>query len=632
MSMLGAISWKYRVFTNMRFYRTQGKSQSHEIDPLLEADMHRNPVRIGNIAGSIFDRKDSLKSLLSEVEVDAITGDWLSEINLATLALQKQQDPELGYESAFYDCPAQAIDQVAQRAIKVVSNAGGLNPAALCQKVQQLVESRGYDLRVVYVDGDDLIDDFAALKQKGEVFTNLDNGEPFPEMFEPIAVNAYLGGWGIAAALANGADIVITGRVTDAAPVIGVAAWWHQWQRNDYDALAGALIAGHLVECSNYVTGGNFPGFKHIGAATSLGYPVAEIAADGMTVITKGSHTDGLVSRETVITQLVYELQGRYYLNPDVTADITHIEIQDAGKNRVVVSGVKGIAPPPRAKVGISSIGGYAAEMHWYLVGLDINEKVAMFKAQALRYLDPNRFLQLRFDAYGSVAEQPRNQREATVHLRVFAQARDKDTLSRENFLLPLLNNTMQTYPGATCNYDVRLAEPRAFIEYWPCLLDVNKVAHRVHMGGQEMYDIAPASETREVTQDSENPAVAYDPSAYGELIEAPLGSIVFARSGDKFTNSNVGFFVRNKDEWEWLRSFLSIATLRELLEEDDIGGVIERVEFPEIQAVHFLNRGLLGKGVASTASYDSLGKNVAEYLRCKRVNIPAKFLARGLI
>ena len=594
--------------------------------------MQRKPVRIGNISGSIFDRKESLLSLLSETQVDAVTGDWLSEINLATLALQKKEDPHLGYEGVFYDCLALAIDKVAQDKIKVVSNAGGLNPQALSQKIQQLVDTNGHALKVAYVNGDDLIKEFSSLQHQGELFSNLDNGDPFPSDYEPIAVNAYLGGWGIAAALKNGADIVITGRVTDAAPVIGVAAWWHGWERNDYDALAGALIAGHLIECSNYVTGGNFPGFKSIGATSSLGYPVAEIAADGTTVITKGDATDGLVSRASVITQLVYELQGRYYLNPDVTADITQIHIQDVERNRVVVSGVKGIAPPSKAKIGISSKGGYAAEMHWYLVGLDINEKVEMFKAQALRVLDASKFLQLRFDAYGSVADHPRSQREATVHLRVFAQAKDRDTLSRENFLLPLLNNTMQTYPGATCNYDFRLAEPRPFIEYWPCLLDIHKVGHRLHMSQAKVYDIEPAEETTDVNQDSEDCTTTFDASAYGETVEAPLGAIVFARSGDKFTNSNVGFFVRHEDEWEWLRSFLSISKLRELLGEDDIGGVIERVEFPHIQAVHFLNRGLLGKGVASTSAYDSLGKNVAEYLRCKIVALPAKFLSRGWI
>lgn len=594
--------------------------------------MSKSAVKIANISGSIFDRIGSMKMLLSETKADVITGDWLSEINLATLALEMQADPSLGYERAFYDCLALALDEVVKGKVRVVSNAGGLNPSALCTLISRLVEERGYNLQIAYIDGDNLQASFADLRTEGKEFRNLDTGALFPTHLEPVAANAYLGGWGIAEALKRGADIVITGRVTDAAPVIGASAWWHGWERQDYDALAGALVAGHLIECSCYVTGGNFPGFKHIGNLASLGYPIAEISADGTSVITKGDESDGVVTSETVTTQLLYELQGRFYVNPDVTADLAKIEISNIAKNRVKVSSITGIAPPATAKVGVSCKGGYAAEVHWFLVGLDIQQKLEMIRLQAERILDPTKFLQLRFDAYGSVPDNPKSQREATVHVRVFAQAKDEETLSPNNFLRVLINNTMQSYPGATCNYDFRLGYPREFIEYWPTLLDTRKVSHRVHLQDGEMIEILPAFETASVQQESHDPDVEYDELKYGELVEAPLGSIVFGRSGDKFTNSNVGLFVRHDDEWEWLRSFMTIGRMRELLADDDINGVIERVEFPRIRAVHFLNRGLLGKGVSSTGAYDALGKNVAEYLRCKKVLIPKLFFDRGQI
>lgn len=592
----------------------------------------KNPIRIGNVSGSIFDRVESMKSLLEEETVDAITGDWLSEINLARLALEKNEDVNKGFEPAFLECLSLAIDQVAVNKIKVVSNAGGLNPKTLATLVRNLIQEKGLNLSVAYLDGDDLIDMLPALQHKGHEFLNLDNGEAFSNLgCKPIAANAYLGGWGIVRALNEGVDIIITGRVTDAAPVIALAAWWHQWKETDFNELAQALVAGHLVECSNYVTGGNFPGFKNIGPLDNLGYPIAEIAANGDVVITKGEMTNGAVTKESVITQLVYELQGSYYVNPDVTAYLPNICITEIAKNRVLVTGATGIAPPKTAKVGISTIGGYTAEMHWYFAGLDIKEKVEMFKTQAMHYFDLSKFRQLSFDTYGSVAEDPKNQREATVHLRVFAQANEKETLEPKNFLYVLLNNTMQTYPGATCNYDFRLTLPREFIEYWPTLLNIQEIEQKLHLEDGRIIEIQPAAVTCESSYPVEHydSDELYDENAFGETVYAPLGTLVYARSGDKFTNSNVGFFVTEEDEWKWLKSLLSTAKLRELLGEDDIGGVIERVEFKNIYAVHFLNRCLLGKGAASTSSYDCLGKNVAEYLRCKKVNIPKKFLER---
>jgi hypothetical protein len=596
-------------------------------------EQQKTHVRIANVSGSVFDRVEGMQSILAEAEVDAITGDWLSEINLATLALEKAEDPNKGYVISFVESLKLAIHDIAARKIKVVTNAGGFNPAGLAKVVREILKQQGIKLSVAYIEGDNIIEELPQLRKAGHEFNNLDNGKPLSSLgLDPIAANAYLGGWGIVSALNAGADIVICGRVTDAAPVIAVAAWWHGWQEHDFDKLASALIAGHLIECSNYVTGGNFPGFKHIGDLTNIGYPIVELAEDGTFVVTKGDKTNGVVSRLTAINQLVYELQGSAYVNPDVVAILDDIQIKDIGHNRVLVSGVKGNPPPKTAKVGISSIGGYAAEMHWFFTGLDINEKVELFKKQAMRYLNPMDFTLLAFDAYGSVIPNPPTEKEATVHLRVFAEARNKEALAKEKFLLPLLNNTMQTYPGATCNYDFRLAEPRHFIEYWPTLLDINVLKQRVILENGEIIPIAPASITAEVPTYHPKEPAKLDASLYGPTVTAPLGYVVYARSGDKFTNSNVGFFVRNEDEWSWLRSLLTIDKLRELLGKDEKGCVIERVEFPHVHAVHFLLRGYLGKGVASTSSYDSLGKNVAEYLRCKHVEIPKKFLDRGII
>lgn len=592
-------------------------------------EQEKRPIRIVSVSGAMLDRLEGMTSFLQDSgPIDAIMGDWLSEINLATLAMEKEEDPSKGYESIFLEYFKHIAKEVAQKKIKVVSNAGGLNPSALAQALRLLLEQQGIHLTVVHIEGDNLLPDLDKLKQSGNEFYNIDTGKPLSSFgLEPIAANAYLGGWGITSALNAGADIVICGRITDASAVTALSAWWHHWKEDNFNALAGALIAGHLIECSTYVTGGNFCGFKQLKSLVNIGHPIAEIAFDGTTIITKVDNTDGLVSRETVISQLVYEIQGPFYANPDVVAFLPDIQIEDIGENRVKVTEVKGFPPPKTAKMGICAVGGYAAEMHWYPTGLDLKEKVEMLKQQALHYLKPEKFSSLVFDVYGTVASNPKSLKESMVHLRIFAQSKEKENLEPKNFLYPIINNALQSYPGAQWNPDLRLAHPRKYIEYWPTLIDTSYINEKVVFENGKTIDIPKAKITADFKQYSQEPGEKFNPSKWGETTEAPLGNIVYARSGDKFINCNVGLFVHNKEQWPWLSSFLTTEKLRELLGDDDTGGVIERFEFPHLWAVHFLLKGHLKAGVASSSSYDCLGKNVAEYLRCKIVQVPKKFL-----
>jgi hypothetical protein len=317
---------------------------------------------------------------------------------------------------------------------------------------------------------------------KGDKFHSLPSDKPIDTWgLEPVFAQCYLGGVGICIALEEGADIVICGRVADASPVIGAAMWWHGWGREEFDKLGSALIAGHLIECSAYVTGGSFTGFKKDllkqNNCTNLGFPIAEIEANGQFVITKEKAAGGLVITETVTAQLIYEIQGPYYYNSDVTASLENIKLIQEGPNRVRVIGVVGSPPPPTTKVGITAKGGWQAEFHFFLTGLDIKEKAEMVERQTIESMGEYRkdFHTLKFTVSGSIPENPKNQNEATVDLRIFAQTRNADLVSAgehkgvapdtPSFAKWCIENCLQGYPGATPAMDMRQGVGKPYLE-----------------------------------------------------------------------------------------------------------------------------------------------------------------------
>lgn len=476
-------------------------------------------------------------------------------------------------------------------------------------------------------------------------FKNVYTGKTLSEWsFEPIYAQCYLGGLGIAAALAEGADIVLCGRVSDASPVIGAAYWYHGWDRSHLDKLANAFVAGHLIECSTYVSGGNFTGFKALEQAggdgwSNIGYPIAEISAEGKVIITKQSYsTGGAVTVDTCSSQLLYEIQGPWYFNSDVTAVLTDIHFEQVGLNRVAVHGVRAAPPPPTTKVGITARGGFQAEVHYYLVGLDIDAKARMLESQIRRLLAPysSEFTALNFSILGASPDNPKNQDSATATMRILAQAPRAELLSPKRFLFAMTDNIMQGYPGATFNLDLRMGFPKPTFEYYVTLLPQADINHRVHLPWKnQTVDIPPPPASKEYPpQPSE--AITRTPStaeAFGPTIPGPLGWIVHARSGDKGPDANCGFWVRHADEYAWLRTVLSTPKVQVLLGKEYTSNpelAVERFELPNLRAVHFLFRNLLDRGVGATTTVDFLGKNVAEYLRAKWVDLPVRFLNRG--
>ncbi|KAF2501247.1 DUF1446-domain-containing protein [Lophium mytilinum] len=616
---------------------------------------HKRPINVAGCSGGVYDRKRAIHDMAkNEPQVDVITGDWMSECNMTLRGsdkrdkLNKKQLSAVGaaYEPYFLEELDPAIPWLAKNKTKICVNAGASDVQGLAEAVKKLIIKHGVDLKVGYVDGDDVTDAMLELYNKGENFPNLPAGKNIQDWgFDPICAQCYLGGTGIAACFEGGADIVVCGRVADASPIVGAAMWWHGWKREDVQELAGALMVGHIIECSTYATGGYYSGFKDLGVNdTDMGYPIAALDHLGEAVITmeKGKH--GLVNVATVASQLLYEIQGPYYYNSDVTAYIEDVKLEQVGENAVKVSGVKGMPAPSTTKVGITAKGGYQAEFHFYLTGLNIEEKAKMIERQTLAALGDHakKFTCLKFQIAGSVPVDPQSQDEATVDLRIFAQTQDPDLLSagamidsdRGSFARFCIENLLQGYPGSTMAPDMRQAIGRPFFEYWVSLMPQSFVKETAHLPDGTVVEIPTPTQmkTYDFNQPTYNTRSPVDLSQFGPTTRAPLGYVVMGRSGDKSSNANLGLFVRNADEYEWFRTMLSVEKLRELLGKDDKGKNIDRSEMPNILAVHFLLRDHLDRGFNATSGYDSLGKNLCEYIRSKYVDIPNKFLERGRI
>lgn len=618
----------------------------------------KRPIRIGGASGGFTDRQRSILSFARDNEVDVIVGDWMSEMTMQWHGagkadrLKSPHSDSSGrrpgmFDPSFMGTFAPALPYLQQRRIKVAVNAGASDPDLLAELIVTACQEQGLDLKVAWIEGDEVMDVVQRLMKRGEKFENLCAGgnlEDWP--FEPIAAQCYLGGAGIAEAFRAGADIVICGRVSDAAPVIGAAMWWHGWDRNrDFDQMAGSLIAGHLIECSSYVCGGYYSGFKDLfDGCENIGFPIAAIHSDGTFVLEKEPSTGGELSVGTATSQLLYEIQGPLYYGSDVVACLEGIQMRQTAKDQVHVSGVQGRPPPTTTKVGITARGGYQAEFHYYLCGLDLKEKAQWTERQIRHSMGKHlaKFSCLKFSLNGWSQVDPENQDVATVDFRIFVQTRDNDLLgvgSMVGFQRWCMENFLQSAPGASIENDLRQCTGKEFFEYWVALLPQVEVAHTVHLPwlsqsiavppASNLHDYGQTYATRQWTYETRDPV---DPASFGPTTKGPLGWVVLGRSGDKASDANVGFFVRADDEWDWLRSYLTVAKIKALLGREYNGKDIDRFEIPALRAVHFMLHDHLDRGWSATSTYDGLGKNVCEYLRAKHVDIPNVFLERGRV
>ena len=561
------------------------------------------PVRIGNCSGFYGDRVSAMREMLTGGELDYLTGDYLAELTMLILGRDRMKYPERGYARTFLTQLEECLGLAVERGVRIVTNAGGLNPAGLATAVRALAHKLGVAVTVAHVEGDDL------LPRADEL--------GFPGV---LTANAYLGAWGIVDCLNAGADIVVTGRVTDASVVVGPAATHFGWSRDDYDQIAGAVIAGHVIECGAQATGGNYAFFTEIPDLNYAGFPLAEMYADGSSVITKHPGTGGGVSVGTVTAQLLYEITGPRYANPDATARFDSVELSDDGPDRVRISGVRGEPPPPTLKVSLNSIGGYRNAATFVLTGLDIDAKAALVRRQLDAALtDPPAEVQWTL----ARTDRPDADTEQTASALLTCTVRDpsSEKVSRR-FSSAAVELALASYPGF--HTTAPPADGTIYGLFTPGYVPAAEVQHvAVHPDGA-VVPIPPAAETLELAAVEEVPAPAPPPP--GPTQRVPLGTIAGARSGDKGGGANIGLWVRTDAQYRWLANTLTVDLLRELLPEA-AELTVTRHLLPSIRAVNFAIDGILGKGVAYQARFDPQAKGLGEWLRSRHVDIPLDLL-----
>jgi hypothetical protein len=424
-------------------------------------------LRIGNCSGFYGDRLSAMREMLEGGPLDVLTGDYLAELTMLILGRDQLKDPSLGYARTFVRQVEDCLGLALERGVKIVSNAGGLNPAGLAEKLREVATALGLSPAITYVDGDDV----------QVLGPRIGLGE------SALTANAYLGGFGIASALSAGADVVVTGRVTDASLVVGPAVAHFGWDPTAYDALAGAVVAGHVLECGTQATGGNFSGFRSVVSTGStddrparpLGFPLAELSADGSSVITKHDGTGGVVNVDTVTAQLMYEVQSTAYLGPDVTTHLDSIRLADDGPDRVRISGVRGSAPPERLKVCVNELGGFRNAVELVLTGLDVEEKAAWVRAQ----LEPRLTASSVTWTLGALPPPDADTEEAaSTLLRCTVQDPCPDPVGRA-FSSAAVELALASYPGFTMTAPPGNGTP--FGVYRAEYIDRSAVTHTVH-------------------------------------------------------------------------------------------------------------------------------------------------------
>ncbi|KFE66744.1 acyclic terpene utilization AtuA family protein [Hyalangium minutum] len=564
--------------------------------------MDARPLRIGNASGFYGDRFSAFREMLEGGPLDVLTGDYLAELTMLILGRDRMKNPAGGYAKTFLRQLEETLGIAVEKKVRIVANAGGLNPAGLANDLRALVAKLGLSVRVAHVEGDDLV---ARADELG--------------FGESITANAYLGGWGIAACLDAGADIVVTGRVTDASLVVGPAASHFRWQRHDWDRLAGAMVAGHVLECGAQATGGNFAFFGEIDVRRP-GFPLAEIFADGSSIITKHPGTGGAVTVDTVKAQLVYEIGGARYAGPDATARFDTIAIEAAGADRVRISGVRGEPPPPDVKVCLNRLGGFRNEATFVLVGLDIERKAALVRAQLDAALNPRPAEVIYTLARTDHADAP-TEEQASATLRVTVKDADPKAVGKP-FSSAAVELALASYPGFCLTGLPGDGAP--FGVYTPAYVDARKVPHVAVLPDGARTDIAPVDEARRL--EAVSAPVLPTPLTPGPTRRVPLGQVALARSGDKGGDANIGVWVRTEEAWRWLAHALTEEALRTLLPETR-SLKIHRHVLPNLRALNFVVEGLLGEGVSSSTRFDPQGKALGEWLRARHVDVPEQLL-----
>lgn len=585
----------------------------------MTVDDRQEKLIIANCSGFFGDRFSAAQEMVTGGRIDVLTGDYLAELTMALLFRSKLQDPEKGYVSTFLKQMEAVMGTCLDKKIRIVANAGGLNPKGLADELAKLAEKLGLHPVIACIEGDDLMPRIQELQEKGEEFRHLDKGTSLAEAgANPITANAYLGGWGVTKALAEGADIVVGGRLADAALVSGPAAWKFGWKKNDWDKLAGAYAAGHIIECGAQATGGNYSFLSEVPSFSNVGFPIAEVYPDGSSVITKHPGTGGLVSVGTVTAQLLYEIREPAYLTPDVTVRFDTIMLEQEGPDRVLVRDVCGEPPPTSTKVCINCLGGYRNAMTVVLTGLDIDEKARIVEKTLFETLGgKDQFEVADVQLTRSDKEDPRTNEEAFAYLRISVMDPDQNKVGRL-FSAKIVELALANIPGFTLTSPPTKGMPA--IKHWPALVDGQHIQQKVTVG-DSVFLVDGAID--EMGGQSASPKKFGLPElSLGKTVAVPLGRMFATRSGDKGGNANLGVWSKTNEGYAYLAQQLTVDRLKALLP-DLAQYEIERYELSNLKALNFYIKGVLGEGAAASVRSDPQAKTLGEYLRAQKIEVP---------
>ena len=587
--------------------------------------MENNLIKIANCSGFYGDKLSAAKDLVEGGPIDVLTGDYLAELTMTILYGQKlQRGEDKGYVGTFLKQVKEIAKTCDEKNIKIVTNAGGLNPKSMASEIQKILEEQAVEMKVAYIDGDDLMPEMSNLIGSGEEFINIDKNTSLKNSgYTPLTSNVYLGAWGIKEALDNGADIVVCPRVTDAAVVIGPAAWKYNWDRNNYDALAGALAAGHIIECGCQATGGNYAFFKEVLDFDNVGYPIAEIYEDGSFNITKHPGTGGLVSKGTVTAQLLYEISSPAYVNPDVIAHFDTLKIEEVEKDKVHVSGCRGSSPPKDHKVCINLAGGNRNGMEIILTGMDIEDKAKVFTDTLFNSVGgKDQFDEVFIELHRTDKENPSTNEEAMASLVISVKSMNQELVGRL-FSAKIIELALANIPGFFAQTTPKSSGP--VIVYWPALINSKYIKERVHVDGKEI-EIIPTSQLGLEEIYYQRDPIEIDDIKSSSHSEIFFGDLFGTRSGDKGGCANLGVWAKNNTTFSFLYNFLTIEKIKELM--PDLSKYeIERFELPNINSLNFYIHDILQDGVSSNNRKDSQAKSLGEYLRAKKILVPNEIL-----
>ena len=594
------------------------------------SSQQRQSIRVGGASGFWGESDMAVPQLLAAGDVDYLVFDYLAEITMSIMARARAADSGQGYATDFVTAALKPhLRQIAASGVKVISNAGGVNPQACGAAVRELVRASGLDLSVAVITGDDLtgrLADFAG-------YTAMDTGAAFPEAAKVASANAYLGAFPIAEALARGADIVITGRCVDSAVTLGACIHAFGWTRDDHDRLAGGSLAGHIIECGPQSTGGNFTDWDSIPDVETIGYPIAEIRADGSFDLTKPAGAGGAVTTATVGEQMLYEIgDPQAYMLPDVVCDFSAVTLTQTGPARVTVAGARGLPAPDAYKVSLTWSDGWRAGALWFFVGEDAAVKARAFgvagvgRARSkLRAMNAPDFDETLIEVLGDESHYgdfARQQGAREVVLKV--AAKHQDARAAGLLLKEITGLALSAPPGLTLFSGGR-PKPSPVVRLFSFLVEKRKLPIDLDLDGTH---IALGAETGQAFDRAAlNRPAAPAAQASGErLVDVPLIRLAQARSGDKGDNANIGVLPRRPEYAAWIWRALTEQVVAERFAHF-LKGPVERYHLPGTGSINFLLHQALGGGGVASLRNDPQGKTYAQVLLQTPVAIPASLV-----